>query len=99
MFTDKDNAMLTKTPTKVEVKNSVSNSNLHAAPGTDGLTSYFYNFCWDTVGDALTEVVQAVHGGQPPTLSQRTSLMVFGCKPKKPKPTKPGDNLTIELKF
>ena len=89
MFTDTDNAMLTK--------NSVSKSKLHAAPGTDGLTSYFYNFCWDTVGDALTEVVQPVHGGQPPTISQRTSLMVFGCTPKKPKSTKPGDKRKISL--
>ena len=97
VFTEKDNIMMTKTPTKEEVKKSVSSSNLHAAPGTDGLTSFFYHSCWNTVGDALTEVVQEVHGGQPPTLSQRTSLMVFGCKPKKPKSTKPGDKRKISL--
>ena len=84
VFTAEDNKMLTKLPSKEEVKNSVSTSNLHAAPGTDGLTSYFYHHCWDTLGDALTEVVQAIHGGKPPTHSQRTSLMVFGSKPKKP---------------
>ena len=88
---------MTKLPTKKDVKSSVSKSNLHAAPGTDGLTSYFYHYCWDIVGDALTEVVQDIHGGQPPTLSQRTSLMVFGCKPKKPKSTKPGDKRKISL--
>ena len=74
--------MMIKTPTKEVVKNSVSNSNLHAAPGTDGLTSYFYHHSWDIVGDALTDVVQEIHAGQQPTLAQRTSLMVFGCNPK-----------------
>ena len=73
VFTAEDNKMLTKFPSKDEVKNSVSTSNLHAAPGTDGLTSYLYHNCWDTLGDALTEVVQAIHGGEPPTHSQRTS--------------------------
>ena len=97
VFTAKDNEMITKTPTKSDVKKSVFKSNLHAAPGTDGLTSYFYSSCWDTVGDALTDVVQDIHKGQPPTLSQRTSLMVFGCKPKKPRSTKPGDKRKISL--
>ena len=97
VFSASDNAMITKAPTKEEVKDSVSNSNLHAAPGTDGLTSFFYHSCWDVVGDSLTEVSQAIHGGQPPTSSQRTSLMVFGCKPKKPKSTKPGDKRKISL--
>ena len=35
--------------------------------------------------------------GQPPTLSQRTSLMVFGNKPKKPNSTKPTDKRKISL--
>ena len=64
--------MLTKLPSKEDVKNSVSTSNLHAAPGTDGLTSYLYHHCWDTLGDALTEVVQATHGGEPPTYTHST---------------------------
>ena len=97
VFSASDNAMITKAPTKEEVKDSVSNSNLHAAPGTDGLTSFFYHSGWDVMGDSLTEVSKAIHGGQPPTSSQRTSLMVFGCKPKKPKSTKPGDKRKISL--
>ena len=97
VFNCDDNAMLAKVPSKDEVKNSISNSNLHAAPGTDGLTSFFYNHCWDIIGDALTEVVIEVHKGSRPTLSQRTSLMVFGSKPKKPKSTKPSDKRKISL--
>ena len=96
-MTDADNNLLSKTPDKNEVKESVWSANLHAAPGTDGLTTFFYYHCWDTMGDALTDVVQAIHGGQPPTKSQRTSLMVFGNKPKKPNSIKPTDKRKISL--
>ena len=40
VFTAQDNAIIIKTPTKEEVKSSVSNSNLFAAPGTDGITPF-----------------------------------------------------------
>ena len=82
--------MLCKLPTKQDVKEVLSYSNLHAAPGSDGITSYMYNECWDVLGDSLTEVMQA-------TLSQRTSLMVFGVKPKKPTSIKPQDKRKISL--
>ena len=89
--------MLCKPPTKQDVKEVLSSSNLHAAPGSDGITSYMYNECWDVLGDSLTEVMQAIHDGHQPTLSQRTSLMVFGAKPKKPTSIKPQDKRKISL--
>ena len=50
------------------------------------------------MGDSLTEVVAAVSSGQQqPSQSQRTSLMVFGTKPKKAKSIKPGDKRRISL--
>ena len=97
VFTEADNALLKKAPTKNEVKESVWSSNLHAAPGTDGLTTYLYYFCWDILGDPLTEVIQTVHKGSPPTSSQRTSMMVFGTKPKKPNSIKVSDKRRISL--
>ena len=97
VFTPEDNKLMTKAPDKTEVKESVWSSNLHAAPGTDGLTTFLYYHCWDILGDALTEVVQTIHRGHPPTLSQRTSLMVFGNKPKKPNSTKPTDKRKLSL--
>ena len=45
----------------------------------------------------MTEVVQAVFRGQQPTSSQRTSLMMFGSKPKKSKSLKPKDKRKISL--
>ena len=89
--------MLLLPPTRKEVEETLTASNLHAAPGTDGLTSFFYKECFNVMGDPLTEVVSAVFRGQQPSLSQRTSLMVFGSKPKKAKSIKPGDKRRISL--
>ena len=97
VFSDYDKEMIEQMPTKSEVKESVLSANLQAAPGKDGLTSFFYHYSWDTIGNALTAVVQDIHAEQQPTSSQRTSLMVFGCKPKKPKSTNPGDKRKISL--
>ena len=84
VFTAKDNEMMRKKPTKEDVKESVWSSNMNAAPGTDGLTNLLYKHCWDVLGDSLTHVAQAIHDGSTPTLSQRTSLMVYGSKSNKP---------------
>ena len=97
VFTEVDNALLTRTPEKEEVKNSVWTSNLHAAPGTDGLTSFLYYSCWDILGDSLTDVVKAIHAGSPPSCSKRTSMMVFGTKPKKPRSVKVSDKRRLSL--
>ena len=83
VFSEADNNELLKYPTKQEVHDTLADSNQHAAPGTDGLTSFFYRQCFKTMGDPLTDVVKAVFSGEKPTLSQRTSKMVFGSKPKK----------------
>ena len=97
VFTEADNKMLLAIPDKEEVKEIVWNSNQHAAPGTDGLTAHLYKQCWDVLGDSLTEVAQDVFQGQQPTPSQRTSLMVFGAKPKKQKSIQPKDKRKISL--
>ena len=97
VFTLADNEHLLKQPTKQEVLDTLAASNQHAAPGTDGLTSFFYKQCFDVMGDPLFEVVSSVHSGSKPTLSQRTSKMVFGSKPKKANSIKPGDKRRISL--
>ena len=97
VFTDQDNQLFLSLPTKKDVKEVLADSNLLAAPGTDGIPSLLYSKCWDTMGSALTEVVQTIFSEQQPTLTQRTSLMVFGSKPKKMKSMKPGDKRRISL--
>jgi hypothetical protein len=97
VFTEKDNKVLLSLPKMDDVKKVVSLANHYAAPGTDGIPSLLYHKCWDTMGQSLTEVVQAIHQGDQPTPSMRTSLMVFGSKPKKPNSIKPGDKRRISL--
>ena len=97
VFTEKDNESFLSIPAMSDVKEVLSNSNLLAAPGTDGIPSLLYSKCWDVMGPSLTEVVQSISKGGQPTLSMRTCLMVFGSKPKKPNSIKPGDKRRISL--
>ena len=97
VFTMEDNRMLLASPSKSEVKQVLSKSNLHASPGTDGIPGLLYHLCWDVMGDSLTEVVKAIFSGNKPTKSQRCSLMVFGSKPKKGNSFKPEDKRRISL--
>ena len=83
VFSEADNNTLLKVPTKKYVLETLADSNQHAAQGTDGLTINLYNQCIGIMGDSLIEVTTAVLSGKNPTLSQRTSMMVFGLKPKK----------------
>ena len=83
VYTEADNNELEKLPEVEEVKSVLFDSNLNAAPGTDGITSLLYKVHWDILGEPLHQVVTAIHEGEQPTLSQRTSLIVFGNKPKK----------------
>ena len=49
------------------------------------------------MGDALTEVMEEISRCKPLPPSLRTSLMVFGSKPKKPNSMKPQDKRRISL--
>ena len=97
VFSELDNKNLEKMPAKEEVREVLFKSNLNAAPGTDGITSLLYKELWDLLGDSLFEVVCAVHKGEKLTSSQRTCLMVFGTKPKKPNSIKATDKRRISL--
>ena len=58
-FTEQDNKMFRKLPTKQELKESVKSANTNATPGNDGLTFFVYK----------TEVVQEVFKGGSLSLS------------------------------
>ena len=70
---------------------------MHGAPGSDGITSLLYRECFHILGDALTEVSQAIHKGGKPTQSQKTSLMMFATKPGKIQSVKPRDKRRLSL--
>ena len=97
VFTESDNEMMITPPTSKEVWNTVAQSNLKAAPGTDGIPSMLYKECWDSLGTPLTEVMCAIHEGEELGASMRTSLMVFGNKPKKAGSLLPKDKRRISL--
>ena len=96
-FTEADNAILKSPPTLKSVKETMYVSNLHASPGCNGIPSLLYKVCWDTVGPGLTDVMKEIFLCKPLPPSQRTSLMVFGTKPKKPNSILPQDKRRISL--
>ena len=71
MFLFAENEPFLTTPSAVEVRETIDISNLRAAPGNDGIPSLFCKPCWDTIGSALTEVMQEIHLCRPlqPSLS------------------------------
>ena len=97
VFSEADNKSLLKLPDKEEVKVILFKSNLNAAPCTDGITSLLYKEHWNLLGEPLFEVVTAVHKGDKLTKSQRTSLLVYGSKPKKLNSLRPEDKRRISL--
>ena len=97
-FTAKDNLMLLTEPTKEEVREVLNTCRSHAAPGTDGITAYFYKKFWPVIGDFLKDVIVEIFNGAPPSACMRTSLMVFGNKPgKKAKSLKISDRRKLSL--
>ena len=82
-FTEEDNLALLKPPDKEEILQVIKKANLHAAPGTDGITNYFYLKFFDVIGEHLSQVIKEIFNKESPTTSQKTSIMVFSNKPNK----------------
>ena len=97
VFTEQDNKKFMTKPTKDTVLKVLSNSNLLAAPGTDGIPALLYKEHWDLLGDHLTGVMTAIFEGHALPNSMEISLMVFGSKPKKPGSILPKDKRRISL--
>ena len=89
VFTDSDNLTLENPPTFEEVYSTLKASNLSAATGTDRITGLLYKECWSSLGTVLTEIMREMFTGESPTVSMRTVLMVFSCKPKRFLPSNP----------
>ena len=97
VFTVEDNNLFLKPPTKEIIKTVLDNSNLVAAPGSDGIPSLLYKEHWDILGDYLTEIMNLIFNCKRLPLSMRTSLIVFGTKPKKVGSILPKDKRRISL--
>ena len=79
------------------VYSSICESNLQAASGSDGIPSLFYKECWKIMDDSLHAVMNDIFEEKKLPPSLRTSLMVFGAKPKKPGSILPKDKRRISL--
>ena len=60
VFSEEDNTMLLKKPTKSEIKEIIKASNHHGAQGSDGITNYFYYKMFNIIGDTLVKVLQVI---------------------------------------
>ena len=56
--TDSMNDLLVRMVTPEEVKDAVFSIKSDSAPGADGMSGFFFQSYWDTVGDQLTKEVQ-----------------------------------------
>ena len=70
VFTEEDNRMFTTPPTKNYIWKTICESNLNAAPGSDGIPSLFYKECWKIMGDSLHAIMKEIFEGKklPPSL-------------------------------
>ena len=90
VFTEKDISMFLSPPSKLDVWETICNSNLNATPGCDGIPSLAYK-------DPVRDVMLAIFNSQDLQPSMRTKLMVFGSKPKKANSLLPKDKIRISL--
>ena len=97
VFTDADNDFIESKPTKKEILDILSESNLNASAGSDGIPSIVYKECWDSLGDSLFDVFNALFAGDLLPASMRTAMMVFTTKPKKPDSIKPSDKRRVSV--
>ena len=65
VFTEEDIKLFLSPPSKLDVWDTICNSNLNAAPGSDGIPSLAYKECWSVLGDPLTKVMLAIHACEP----------------------------------
>ena len=96
-ITDEDNEILLKTPDMNEIKNVIKDSNLHSAPGFDGVPVALYDACWNSLSVPFLNMVKAIHDGGYPTPSQNISVLVYGSKAGKEKSLNPSDKRRISL--
>lgn len=94
-ITEEDNVMLTATPTLQEVKGAVFSIDPDSAPGTDGLSSAFYQSAWEVIGQDLHKKVLSVFSGA--TLPKYFTHTCIVMIPKVQHPQKFSDLRPISL--
>ena len=64
LISSEDNKVLNKPITLEEVRLVVFNMNPDKSPGPDGFQAFFFQKCWDIIGEDLWKVIEALMNGQ-----------------------------------
>jgi len=95
VITGDQNEMLTRLPSKEEVKEVVFALNNDSASGPDELSGHFFQTCWDIIKEDITNMVKAFFCGQElPRFITHTNLVLI---PKKEEVDTFGDLRPISL--
>ena len=79
VFTEEDNQMFTTLPTKNDIWKTICESNLNAAPESDGIPSLFYKECWKIMDDngIIIKYLDAVNRHVPDITAESALLLQF----------------------
>ncbi|KAJ6731270.1 REVERSE TRANSCRIPTASE ZINC-BINDING DOMAIN-CONTAINING PROTEIN-RELATED-RELATED [Salix viminalis] len=84
IITEEDNNFLTNLPDRNEVRTVVFECDANSAAGPDGFSGFFYQHCWDIIGEDLVEaVIDFFNGGVIPKGASSTTIVLI---PKVPHP-------------
>ena len=73
VFSEEDNTLLLK-KTRGEIKEIIKASNHHAAPGSDGITNYFYHKMLNVIGESLVKVLLVIFEHENPPLPKEHAI-------------------------
>ena len=95
LITEEDNKFLSESFTLQEVKTALFSMNPDKSPGPDGFQAFFFQQCWDILGEELWKALEATrNGGSILTEINHTFLTLI---PKKSNSIAPGEFRPIAL--
>ena len=95
LVTEEENKTLNRPITLEEVKTVVFNMSPDKSPGPDGFQAFFFQKCWDILGEDLWKAIEASRNGG--SLLAEINYSFFTLIPKKDCPENPGDFRPIAL--
>ncbi|KAJ6776826.1 REVERSE TRANSCRIPTASES [Salix koriyanagi] len=78
IITEEDNNFLTNLPDRNEVRTVVFECDANSVAGPDGFSGFFYQHCWDIIGEDLVEaVIDFFNGGAIPKGASSTTIVLI----------------------
>ena len=95
IISDEDNKLLNKPLTLEEIKSALFSINPDKSPGPDGFQAFFYQKCWDIIGEELWVAIEATRNGG--SILKEINHTFLTLIPKKGNAEVPGDYRPIAL--